>query len=46
MKPPDPEYEAVENMKPECDVKMDVNPAYGCHGDVNMDANPAYQATN
>ena len=42
-KPPDPEYEAV-NLKPHSDVRMDVNPAYGC--DVKMDANPAYQATS
>ena len=47
IKPPDPEYEAVDtkpNMKSDSDVKMDVNPAYGC--DVKMDANPAYQATS
>ena len=49
IKPPEPdvEYEAVDtkpNMKPDSDVKMDVNPAYGC--DVKMDANPAYQATS
>ena len=31
-------------MKPPSDVKMDVNPAYGC--DVKMDVNPAYQVTN
>ena len=31
-------------MKPGSDVKMDINPAYGC--DVKMDANPAYQATS
>lgn len=29
-------------MKPDGDVKMDINPAYGC--DIKMDANPAYQA--
>ena len=47
IKPPEPEYEAVDtkrNMKPDSDVKMDINPAYGC--DVKMDANPAYQATS
>ena len=31
-------------MKPDSDVKMDANPAYGC--DVKMDANPAYQVTS
>ena len=31
-------------MKPDNDVKMDANPAYGC--DVKMDANPAYQVTS
>ena len=31
-------------MNTHCDVKMDVNAAYGC--DVKMDANPAYQVTN
>ena len=30
-------------MNTHCDVKMDVNPAYGC--EVKMDANPAYQVT-
>ena len=47
IKPPEPEYEAVDskqNMKPDSDVKMDANPAYGC--DVKMDANPAYQVTS
>ena len=42
-----PDYEAVDtkpNMKPDSDVKMDVNPAYGY--DVKMHANPAYQATS
>ena len=27
-KPPEPEYEAIENMRRDCDVKMDTNPAY------------------
>ena len=42
-----PDYKAVNtkpNMKPDSDVKMDVNPAYGY--DVKMHANPAYQATS
>ena len=46
VKPPEPEYEAIEtDRKPTGDVKMDVNPAYhSC--DVKMDANPAYHATS
>ena len=28
IKPSEPEYEAVDNVKPCCDVKMDANPAY------------------
>ena len=28
IKPSEPEYEAVDNMKPCSDVKMDANPAY------------------
>ena len=31
-------------MKPDSDVNMDANPAYGY--DVKMDANPAYQVTS
>ena len=47
IKPSEPEYEAIDtkpNVKRDCDVKMDVNPAYGC--DVKMDVNPAYHATD
>ena len=32
-------------MKPGSDVKMDVDPAYGCDIDVKMDVDPAYQVT-
>ena len=31
IKPSEPEYEAIDtkpNVKPDCDVKMDANPAY------------------
>ena len=43
----EPDYEDVDaklNMKPDSDVKMDVNPAYGC--DVKMHAKPSYKATS
>ena len=41
----DPDYEPiVTDHKPDCDVKMDVNPSYHCDAKVNTDL--AYQATS